>query len=128
VSSSGTETILLVEDNAGLRKLATRVLTPAGYTVLGAATGEEALAVLEGHDAPVHLLLTDVVMPGMSGRALAERLAGTHPAMKVLYMSGYTADTVVRHGVLEAQMPFLHKPFTAAALLREVREVLDSPA
>jgi two-component system cell cycle sensor histidine kinase/response regulator CckA len=126
VSSSGTETILLVEDNAGLRKLATRLLARAGYTVLGAATGEEALLVLERHDAPVHLLLTDVVMPGMSGRDLAERLAQTRPGMKVLYMSGYTSDTIVRHGVLDGKVPFLNKPLTAAALLRKVREVLDS--
>ncbi len=128
VSSSGTETILLVEDNDGLRKLATRLLEHAGYTVLGTATGEEAMRVLERHDAPVQLLLSDVVMPGMSGRLLAERLAQSHPAMKVLYMSGYTSDTVVRHGVLEAHVPFLNKPFTAAALLRKVREVLDSQA
>jgi CheY-like chemotaxis protein len=126
VSSSGTETILLVEDNAGLRKLATRLLEPAGYTVLGAATGEEALRLLEGHEKNVHLLLSDVVMPGMSGRQLAEQLAQTRPGMKVLYMSGYTGDTIVRHGVLEAQVSFLNKPFTAAALLRKVREVLDS--
>jgi CheY-like chemotaxis protein len=126
VSSSGTETILLVEDNAGLRKLATRLLEPAGYTVLGAATGEEALRLLEGHEKNVHLLLSDVVMPGMSGRQLAEQLAQPRPGMKVLYMSGYTGDTIVRHGVLEAQVSFLNKPFTAAALLRKVREVLDS--
>jgi two-component system cell cycle sensor histidine kinase/response regulator CckA len=125
-STSGTETILLAEDNAGLRKLATRILKPVGYTVLEAATGEEALRLLERQEAPVHLLLSDVVMPGMSGQQLAERLAQTRPEMKVLYMSGYTSDTVVRHGVLEAQMPFLNKPFTAAALLRKVREVLDS--
>ncbi len=125
-SASGTETILLAEDNAGLRKLATRLLEPAGYTVLGAATGEEALRLLEGHAGQVHLLLSDVVMPGMSGRHLAEQLAKTRPGTKVLYMSGYTSDTVVRHGVLDAQMPFLNKPFTAAALLRKVREVLDS--
>jgi PAS domain S-box-containing protein len=126
VSMSGTEIILLAEDNAGLRSLVTRVLEPAGYTVLGAATGDDALHVLERHDGPVHLLLSDVVMPGMSGRHLAEQLTQTCPEMKVLYMSGYTSDTIVRHGVLEAQMPFLNKPFTAAALLRKVREVLDS--
>ena len=126
VSSSGTETILLVEDNAALRKLATHLLAPAGYTVLGAATGEEALRLVERHEAPVHLLLSDVVMPGMSGRELAEQLAQTRPGMKVLYMSGYTSDTIVRHGVLEAQVPFLNKPFTGAALLQKVREVLDS--
>jgi len=123
---SGTETILIAEDNSGLRKLATRFLEPAGYTVLGAATGEEALELLAQHEAPVHLLLSDVVMPGMSGRLLAEQVAQTHPGMKVLYMSGYTSDTVVRHGVLDATMPFLNKPFTAVALLGKVREVLDS--
>jgi PAS domain S-box-containing protein len=128
VSSSGTETILLAEDSAGLRKLATRVLESGGYTVLGAATGEEAVRLLERHEGPVHLLLSDVVMPGMSGRHLAGQLARTRPVMKVLYMSGYTSDTIVRHGVLEAQVAFLNKPFTAAALLRKVREVLDSQA
>jgi DNA-binding NtrC family response regulator len=82
--------------------------------------------LLERHEEPVHLLLSDVVMPGMSGRQLAEHLAQTRPGMKVLYMSGYTSDTIVRHGVLEAQVPFLNKPFSAAALLQKVREVLDS--
>ncbi len=126
VSGSGTETILLVEDDAGLRKLATRILEPAGYTVLGASSAEDALRLLERYDEPVHLLLSDVVMPGMSGRHLAERLAQTRPGMKVLYMSGYTDDTIVRHGVLDALMAFLNKPFTAAELLRKVRDVLDS--
>ncbi|MDO8677761.1 MAG: response regulator, partial [Acidobacteriota bacterium] len=126
VSSSGTETILLVEDNAGLRKLATRLLEPAGYTVLGAASGEDALRVLEHHGEPVHLLLSDVVLPGMSGRELAEQLVQTHQGMRVLYMSGYTSDTMVRHGVLEAKVAFLNKPFTKTALLGKVREVLDS--
>jgi CheY-like chemotaxis protein len=126
LSSSGTETILLVEDSAELRKLATRFLEPAGYTVIGAAAGEEALDLLARQDADVHLLISDVVMPGMSGRQLAERLAQTHPRIKVLYMSGYTGDTIVRHGVLVAQVPFLSKPFTAAGLLRKVREVLDT--
>ena len=125
-AEAGTETILVAEDNAGLRKLATRVLERAGYTVLEAATGDEALRLLERQDQAVHLLLSDVVMPGMSGRHLAEQLGRTRPRMKVLYMSGYTSDTIVRHGVLEANMPFLNKPFSAAALLRKVREVLDS--
>ena len=121
-----TETILVAEDNAGLRKLVTRFLASAGYTVLEADTGDEALRLLARRDQAVHLLLSDVVMPGMSGRLLAEQVARTRPGMKVIYMSGYTSDTVVRHGVLEANMPFLNKPFTAAALLRKVRDVLDS--
>jgi len=122
----GTETILLVEDVGGLRKLAKRMLESAGYTVLTAANGEEALRVLERHEEQVHLMVTDVVMPGMSGRILAERFDRTRPGMKVLYMSGYTDDVVVRHGVLAEGMPFLSKPFTAAELIRKVREVLDS--
>ena len=126
VSSSGTETILLVEDSAALRRIATRFLEPAGYTVLEAATGEEALRLLERYEEPVHLLLSDVVMPGMSGPQLAERIAQTRPPMKALYVSGYTDDTIVRHGVLDARVSFLNKPFTATALLRKVREVLDS--
>ena len=126
LSSAGTEIILLVEDNEALRKLATRVLEPGGYTVLGAASGEEALRLLQRREGPMHLLLSDVVMPGMSGRHLAEQVTRAHPAMKVLFMSGYTDDTVVRHGVLDAQVPFLKKPFTAAELLRKVLSVLDS--
>jgi PAS domain S-box-containing protein len=122
----GTETILVADDNAGILKLATRVLERAGYTVVEAATGEEALRLLAGREDPVHLLLTDVVMPGMSGRNLAEEIVHDRPGMKVLYMSGYTGDAIVRRGVLEARSAFLNKPFTAAALLRKVREVLDS--
>jgi PAS domain S-box-containing protein len=124
--TTGTETILLVEDNEGLRKLTTRFLEAAGYTVVEASAGEEALRLLERHAAPIHLVLSDVVMPGMSGRQLAERLAPTHPDLKVLFMSGYTSDTIVRHGVLDSQVAFLDKPFTAAALLRKVRDVLES--
>ena len=122
----GTETILLVEDVEGLRKLAKRMLESAGYTVLTAANGEEALLLLERYKEPVHLMVTDVVMPGMSGRTLAERFDATRPGMKVLYMSGYTDDVVVRHGVLDEGMPFLGKPFTVVELTRKVREVLDS--
>jgi two-component system cell cycle sensor histidine kinase/response regulator CckA len=125
-SHGGSETLLLVEDNAGLRKLATRFLEPAGYTVLPAPAGGEAMHVAEHHDGPIHLMLTDVVMPGMSGRQLADRLAEGRPAMKVLYMSGYTDDTIVRHGLLDEKVRFIQKPFTAAALLKKVREVLDS--
>jgi PAS domain S-box-containing protein len=127
-STTGTETILLVDDEAGIRRLTTRFLERAGYTVIGAASGEDALQVLESQGAPVHLLLSDVVMPGMNGRQLAERLAQTHPRMKVLYMSGYTSDSIGQRGVLEAETALLNKPFTQAVLLRKVRDVLDSPA
>ena len=122
----GTESILLVEDMEGLRKLTTRMLESAGYTVLTAANGDEALLMLERYERPLHLMVTDVVMPGMSGPTLVKRSDGTRPGVKVLYMSGYTDDVVVRHGMLDEGMPFLGKPFTAAELTRKVREVLDS--
>jgi signal transduction histidine kinase/CheY-like chemotaxis protein len=125
-SAHGTETILVVEDVRGLRLIAKRMLESAGYTVLTAASGEEALLLLKRHEQQVHLVVTDVVMPGMSGLTLAKRSNGTRPGMKVLYISGYTDDVVVRHGMLDEGMPFLGKPFTAIDLTRKVREVLDS--
>jgi len=121
----GTETILLVEDEEGLRHLAERVLKSAGYTVLVAANGGEGLLLLERHDGPVHLMLTDIVMPGMSGQELAERLQETRPEMKVLYSSGYTDDAILRHGVLDDKSHFISKPYTIVELTRKVREVLD---
>ncbi len=123
---SGSETILLVEDESVLRPLATRILQSAGYTVLTASTGGEALRLLEHHDGPVHLLLTDVVLPGMSGRDLATRLAAVHPETKVLFTSGYTDDAILRHGVLDNATHFVGKPYTRTELTRKVREVLDS--
>jgi hypothetical protein len=125
-SSRGSETILLAEDVEGLRMLAVRILEAAGYTVLTAASGEDALAVLERHSEPVHLVITDVVMPGMSGRVLAEQFAMTHPGIKVLYMSGYTDDVIVRHGLISDGSAFLAKPFNAAQLTSKVRELLDA--
>ena len=125
-SAAGSETILLAEDVHGLRVLAVRILEAAGYKVLTAANGEEAVAVLERYTEPVHLLITDVVMPRMSGRELAERFEATHPGIKVLYMSGYTDDVVVRHGLINDGTVFLAKPFSAAQLTRKVRELLDS--
>ena len=125
-ATGGTGTVLLVEDNAGLRKLAKRMLESAGYTVLSAAGGDEALALLERHEHPVHLLLTDVVMPGMNGRALADRVGERWSGMKVLYTSGYTDDAIAQHGVLNEGAIFVSKPFTAAELIQKVREVLDS--
>ena len=123
---TGTETILLVEDDAPLRKLAHAILKKGGYAVLSAGHSDEAFQVCAGHTGPIHLLVSDVVMPGMGGHELAERMRSAYPDMKVLYLSGYTDDTVVRHGVLDRSMAFLQKPFTALGLLRKVREVLGS--
>jgi two-component system, cell cycle sensor histidine kinase and response regulator CckA len=126
VNLAGSETILLVEDADPLRKLAHMFLTEGGYHVLSAANGAEALEVARGHSGPVHLLLTDVVMPGINGRVLAERLGPLHTGMKVLYMSGYTDTFIAGHGVLEPGTHLLHKPFTQEGLTRKVRELLDS--
>jgi PAS domain S-box-containing protein len=119
-------TVLLVEDEETVRGCARLVLERNGYTVLEAADGPAALLVAQRHPGPVHLLVADVVMPGMSGRQLAECLAGARPGLKVLYLSGYTDDAVVRHGVPEAGAAFLPKPFTPDALAHKVREVLES--
>ncbi len=121
----GTETVLVVEDEPAVRDLVRRTLVSAGYQVLAAADGHEALAVSERHDGDIHLVLTDVVMPRMSGKALADRLAAARPACRVLYMSGYTENAIVHHGVLKEGTQFLAKPFLAPQLLGKVREVLD---
>jgi len=125
-ASAPTETILLVEDEHQLRALAARILERAGYRVLTAGAGEEALEVCTGHSGRIHLLLTDLVMPGMNGRQLAERAATLRPDMRVLYMSGYTDDVIVRHGVVGQSAAFLQKPITTTALNEKVREVLDA--
>jgi PAS domain S-box-containing protein len=121
------ETVLLVEDEPSVRTLVSTVLRANGYTLLEAREGIAALEISAQHPGPIHLLITDVVMPRMSGRELAERLVSLRPDMRLLYLSGYTDDTVVRHGVREAEMPFIQKPFSPAALVRKVREVLDQP-
>ena len=124
--AGGSETVLLVEDEAKLRALTRSILESRGYKVLEAHTSMEALLIPGQHKGPIHLLLTDVVMPLMNGREVAEKLAKLHPQMKILFMSGYTDDTVVRHGVLESGMAFLQKPFSPDTLARKVREVLDA--
>jgi PAS domain S-box-containing protein len=122
----GTETILAVEDEIEVRKLVAQILTGQGYTVIEASHGEEALKVArENSEKKIHLLLTDVVMPGMSGHELAVTLGFQHPDLKVLYMSGYTDNAIVHHGVLEEGVNYIQKPFTLDALARRVREVLD---
>ncbi len=125
--ASGTETVLLVEDEDGVREAMQEILQAGGYVVLSAGSGEEALVSALGHYGPIHLLLTDVVMPGMSGRLLAEQVAAARSETRVLFMSGYTEDAIVHHGVLEEGIAFLQKPFAPGALLRKVREVLECP-
>lgn len=122
----GTETILLVEDQDQVRVMARDVLQAVGYQVLVAATPDEALRVCWDHFGTIDLLLTDVVMPGMGGRELLQKVSEIRASIKVLYMSGYTDDSIVRHGVLTAEVHFLQKPFSPLALARKVREVLDS--
>jgi two-component system cell cycle sensor histidine kinase/response regulator CckA len=123
--TTGTETILLVEDEPLVRSLAVSVLTKAGYTVLEASSGREALELARSHEGPIHLLLTDVVLPEMSGRQVAEAIRDARPAMRVLYTSGYTDNVVVHHGILDAGVEFLPKPYSPSTLASKVREVLE---
>jgi len=122
----GSETLLLVEDDAGVRKLAKTTLQTQGYTVLEAAPGEDAMRLSGQHEGLIHLMVTDMVMPEMSGRELAERLKPLRPNMKVLLTSGYTGKAMLHHGELDPGMAFLQKPFTPQTLARKVREVLDA--
>jgi len=121
----GSETILVVEDDDSLRNFAQKALQRHGYRVLAAENGKDALSVSEEHEGSIELMITDVVMPKMSGKETAERLQPFHPQMKVIYMSGYTDNAIVHHGVLAPGLNFLEKPFTPDALALKVREVLD---
>jgi PAS domain S-box-containing protein len=123
----GTETILLVEDDEQLLHVAHRALEARGYTVLTAARGDAALETARGHAGPIHLLLSDVTIPDMDGRTLAATLREQRPDVRILYMSGYADQAIVRHGVLAATVAYLPKPFTTEAIARRVREVLDTP-
>jgi DNA-binding NtrC family response regulator len=122
----GTETVLVVEDDEQIRNLSRTILTARGYLVLVAENGEHALTLAAEHEGAIHLMLTDVIMPGMSGRELADRLNAAHPAMRVLYASGYTDEMIAHHGVLEPGVAFLQKPFTPGNLAQRVRDVLDA--
>jgi two-component system cell cycle sensor histidine kinase/response regulator CckA len=127
VAASGSETVLLVEDEDGVRKLLSHILRRRGYTVLEAANGDEAVRIFAVRGDDVHLVLTDMVMPGMSGRETAECIRQLRPEVKVMYMSGYTGDVLVRTGALGPGMPVLQKPLRPDVLVAKVREMLDTP-
>ena len=122
---TGSETILIVEDDDKVRNLVCEILEPQGYSILEAENGIEALRVSEEHGDQIHLMIADVIMPKMGGGELAERLRPLRPDMKVIYMSGYTNNAIVHHGILSPEMEFLQKPISSEALKRKVREVLD---
>jgi CheY-like chemotaxis protein len=124
----GNETILVLEDEARVRKLICEVLAGRGYHVLEAVRGEEAIRLAREHKGRIHLLLADVVMPEMSGPQALEQIRARHPNMKVLFMSGYTDEAMVHHGILDSGVPFLQKPFLPETLARKVREVLAPQA
>ncbi len=126
-STPASETILLVEDESNVRRLAREYLELQGYRVLEAAEGTSAIQISKVHEGRIHLLLTDVVMPGMNGRELAQHITSARPETKVLYMSGYTENAIGHNGTLDAGITLLQKPFTLPALKAKVREMLDTP-
>ena len=117
-------TVLIVEDDAGIRELSARILRRCGYTVLAADGGNEARQIAERHEGVIHVLLSDVMMPGMNGPMVAAMLRSTRPELKVVYMSGYSSADVARHGVVQDEAPFLQKPFTPERLATAISEVL----
>jgi two-component system, cell cycle sensor histidine kinase and response regulator CckA len=122
----GTETLLIVEDDPSLRYLARTILENLGYEILSASNGRDALHIAQNRKgAPIRLVITDVVMPLMSGNVMAERLKTTYPNLKILYTSGYTHDVILHHGMLEAGIEFLPKPYTPAMLAGKMRQMLD---
>jgi CheY-like chemotaxis protein len=127
-ATGGSETVLVVEDEDAVRQMTTRVLIQQGYTVLEAGNGSDGLALARRHHGPVHLLVTDVVMPEMGGLELAERVAEIRPGITVIYMSGYAEGDKLQPGIRDSNTPFLQKPFSAESLILRVREALDRAA
>jgi CheY-like chemotaxis protein len=123
----GHETILVVEDEEAILEMITLMLTPLGYTVISAARPEDAITLARSHQGGINLLITDVIMPGMNGRDLARVIAKEAPALKCLFMSGYTADVIGQHGVLDRRVHFIQKPFSRKTLSLKVRSALDEP-
>jgi two-component system cell cycle sensor histidine kinase/response regulator CckA len=126
--SNGSEMILLVEDQEAVRQLMKRILEVHGYQILEAGNSAEALDIARKYSGEIHLLLTDVVLPGINGKELSERLKALRPKLKVLFTSGYTADIIAHRGVPESGVPYISKPFTSDALAVRVREVLTEPS
>jgi two-component system cell cycle sensor histidine kinase/response regulator CckA len=122
----GSETVLIVEDEASVRALAARILRNRGYIVFEASNGAEALEIARQHEGAIHLVVTDVVMPGLSGSSLVSRLKADRPGIRALYISGYTDNAIVHHGILDSNIAFLQKPFSIDGLARKVRDVLNS--
>ncbi len=121
----GSETVLLVEDDESILQLGTIILKRFGYSVLEAQTPNQAIEIVQRQTGPIHLLITDVVMPGMNGKDLRDKIAAMRPEIKVLFMSGYTADVIAHHGMLDPDIQFLQKPFSVNALASRVRETLE---
>jgi PAS domain S-box-containing protein len=127
ITKRGSETVLLVEDEDMVRKLTSELLVESGYVVLEANGGEQAMSVCKAHKEPIDLLITDVVMPRISGKQVAEQLKKIHPETRVLFMSGYTDEAIVHHGIVDSNIAFIQKPFSELALAQKVRDVLDAP-